>query len=252
MKFCDTHIHLLAPEWGHPVLKRVESARQNRIGLLLQPGVRVTDWPELLTLAEQNPEVYLAPGVHPLAAETWSERCAADLQKLCAQSKVLAIGEVGLDAALDVDLKLQHRVFTAQVKLACEAGLPLLIHCRRRTAEVLEVLQEYAARLHGGIWHGFSGSSESAQQIIAQGFALGIGPVLLRKNARKLPEALKGVPDSMLVLETDAPDMATGPETLITVARRLAELRGWTLKECARVTTENAHRILKLGVKSGE
>lgn len=252
MVLCDTHIHLLAPEWRSPVAERIESARQQGIGLLLQPGVNVSDWPALLGLAEENSLVYAAPGVHPLYAEDWSAACATELQVLCAHPKVLAIGEVGLDAALDVDLDRQRQTFVAQVAIACDAGLPLLIHCRRRSGEVLKVLQESAARLHGGIWHGFSGSSETAQQIVAQGFALGIGPVLLRENARKLPAALKDVPDHMLVLETDAPDMAAGPETLVRVARRLAALRGWTLEECARITTANAHRILRFGDKPGE
>jgi len=252
MVLCDTHIHLLAPEWRSPVAERIESARQQGIGLLLQPGVRMSDWPELLSLAEQSAEVYAAPGVHPLYAEDWSAACTAELQALCAHPKVLAIGEIGLDAALEVDQVSQHQVFTAQVAIACDAGLPLLIHCRRRTAEVIRILQEFAARLHGGVWHGFSGSRETAQRIIAQGFALGIGPVLLRENVRKLPEALKEIPDHMLVLETDAPDMAAGPETLMTVARRLAALRGWTLEECARITTANAHRIFQFGDKPGE
>jgi len=252
MRLSDTHIHLLASEWQEPVADRIDSARQLGIGLLLQPGVRGLDWPELLALAEEYDEVYAAPGLHPMCAEDWSHACAAQLRTLSIRAKVIAIGEIGLDALVDVDMARQRQAFDAQVRIACEAKLPLLIHCRKCTDAVLNILQEFGDRLNGGIWHGFSGSSETAQQIIKLGFALGVGPVLLRENARKLPEALKDIPDDMLVLETDAPDMATEPETLLAVAQRLAVLRGWTEAECVRLTTTNANRILKLGEMIGE
>lgn len=252
MVLCDTHTHLLAPEWLDPVADRIGLARRLGIGLLLQPGVRESDWPELLGLAEEYDEVYAAPGLHPMCAAGWSIASAAELRVLCSHTKVIAIGEVGLDALLDVDMARQREAFVDQVNIACEAKLPLLIHCRKRTNEVLEILQKFAARLNGGIWHGFSGSCETAQRIIKLGFTLGIGPVLLRDNVRRLPAALETVPDEMLVLETDAPDMATGPEALLAVAQRLAAIRGWTEEECARQTTANAKRILQLGDLIGE
>jgi len=252
MVLCDTHTHLLAAEWPDPLADRIGLARQLGIGLLLQPGVRVSDWPKLLALAEEYDEVYAAPGLHPMCAADWSNASAAELRVHCSHTKVIAIGEAGLDAQLDVDMTRQRQAFVAQVTIACEAKLPLLIHCRKCTNEVLKILQEFSDSLNGGIWHGFSGSSETAQQIIKLGFALGIGPVLLRDNVRRLPAALEVVPAEVLVLETDAPDMATGPEALLTVARRLAAIRGWTEEECARQTTANAKRVLQLGDIFGE
>ncbi|MCF6180395.1 MAG: TatD family hydrolase, partial [Geopsychrobacter sp.] len=147
---------------------------------------------------------------------------------------------------LDVALRVQERAFRAQLEIAVAAGLPVLIHCRKQTGQVLRILKEYDLRRVGGIWHGFSGSLETAGQIIRLGLKIGIGPVLLRENARKLPALVKLLPAEALLLETDAPDMASGPEVLLAVARRLAELRGWTLEETARITTENTQRLLHI------
>lgn len=246
MSYCDTHIHLLAPEWRGPVEERLEAARIAGIGQLLQPGVRSSGWDKLLALAHQQPGVYLAPGLHPICAAEWNATLAERLRKLCRLPQVLAVGEIGLDAMLDVDLQTQEAAFRGQLEIAQKEKMPVLIHCRKKTDALLHILRETSAWRTGGIWHGFSGSVETARQILDQGFLLGVGPVLLRENARKLPEVLRDVPPESLVLETDAPDMAAGPGVLLDVAQKLADLRGWTLAETARITTANAKRILNL------
>ncbi len=246
MIFSDTHIHLLAPEWQEPVRGRVEKAAQAGIELLLQPGVRSADWDSLIELACEHQSVYAAPGLHPQCAAEWSDSVAVRLRKLCCLPEVVAVGEIGLDAVLEVDQQLQERAFRGQVEVAISAGLPVLIHCRKKIAEVLEILSQAGAGEVGGILHGFSGSIETARQAIEIGLLIGVGPVLLRENARKLPAVVEQIPADMLVLETDAPDMATGPEVVIDVARKLAELRGWTMEETAKTTTANARRLLKL------
>ena len=246
MIFSDTHIHLLAPEWQKPVQWRIESAAQAGVELLLQPGVRSADWDSFIELARRHRTVYAAPGLHPLCAAEWSDSAAVRLHELCCLPEVVAIGEIGLDAVLEVDLQLQENAFRGQVEVAISAGLPVLIHCRKKVGEVLEILQKVGIDRVGGILHGFSGSMEIASRAIGLGLLIGVGPVLLRGNARKLPEVVKAIPAEMLVLETDAPDMATGPEVLIEVARKVAELRGLTLNEVAEITTLNARRLLKL------
>jgi TatD DNase family protein len=246
MTFCDTHIHLFAPEWKSPLASRLTTAQLAGIELSLQPGVRAAGWSELIDFAGQNPGVYAAPGLHPLCADAWDGAVASRLRDHCALPQVVAIGEIGLDALLDVELPVQERAFRGQLEIAFDAGLPVLIHCRKQTAAVLQILQEVDIARVGGIWHGFSGSLETARQIVALGIKLGIGPVLLRETARKLPEVVKLLPAETLVLETDAPDMATGPEVLLDVAKKLAEMRGWTLAETARITTENARKLLNI------
>ncbi|MFO7578346.1 MAG: TatD family hydrolase [Pelovirga sp.] len=246
MVFCDTHIHLLAPEWSSPVDERIAAAQAARIGYLVQPGVRVTDWQALLALARRHPRVYAAPGVHPAYAGQWNSVSAACLRRLTEDPRVVAVGEIGLDAACGRDLGEQEAVLRAQLAVALEARLPVLLHGRRATGALLDILcqMKIGARV-GGIWHGFSGSLEVARQLVEEGFLIGVGPVLLRANARKLPRVVSTLPATALVLETDAPDMASGPQVLLDVAQRIACLRGWTLNETARITTDNTLRLLQ-------
>jgi len=246
MLFCDTHIHLIAPEWQSPARVQIEQAADAGIALLLQPGVRSADWDDLIDLAQNHQAVYAAPGLHPMSAGEWNESVALRLLELCNQPRVIAVGEIGLDGVLDVDLRLQETAFCAQLEIAIAAGLPVLIHCRKKIAEVLAILGRTGVRKVGGILHGFSGSLEIAHQAIELGLLIGVGPVLLRENARRLPEVVKALPTAALVLETDAPDMAPQPEVLIDVARKVAELRGWTLQETAQITTANVYRLLKI------
>ena len=246
MLFCDTHIHLLAPEWSEPVQQRIEKAADFGIELLLQPGVRSGDWDALVTLAQCHRAVYAAPGLHPMCAAEWNHSSSARLRELCCLPDVIGVGEIGLDAMVDVDPQLQEQAFRGQLDVAIEADLPVLIHCRKKVGEVLDLLQQVGIDRVGGILHGFSGSMEIVSRAIGLGLLIGVGPILLRGNARKLPEVVNAIPAEMLVLETDAPDMATGPEVLIEVARKVAELRGLTLNEVAEITTLNARRLLKL------
>jgi TatD DNase family protein len=246
MVLCDTHIHLLAPDWDLPISERLPRLAQSGVGLQVQPGVRAADWEDLIALAQQHPGVYAAPGLHPLYAADWNTELEARLGRLCRLPEVVAIGEIGLDGVIGVAEQLQETAFRAQLELAVAVGLPVLIHCRKQTAQVLKLLQQSGVSRVGGIWHGFSGSLETAEQAVGQGLLIGVGPVLLRENARKLPEVVQSLPAEAMVLETDAPDMATAPGALLEVAAKLAELRGWSLAETAATTTANARRLLKL------
>jgi TatD DNase family protein len=167
-----------------------------------------------------------------------------------------AVGEIGLDALIDSpDLEVQERAFRSQLRLAVEAQLPVLIHCRRATGRLLDILREEKSQRVGGIFHAFSGSIETAMEAIRLGFVLGFGGPLTYPNARRILEVLRQVPKDAIVLETDAPDMSphphrgepNAPANLPFIARRVAEVRGWSEEETARVTTENARRILKAG-----
>jgi TatD DNase family protein len=144
------------------------------------------------------------------------------------------------------------------IGIARDTGRPLLLHCRGTTGRLLGVLRSEGAAAVGGIAHAFSGSLETARQLIGLGFALGIGGVVTFPEARRLAEVVRTVPAEWLVLESDAPDLPphpyrghpNRPEWLALVAARVAELRGWTVAETARITTANARRVLHL--PSGE
>lgn len=244
MRLYDTHIHLCAAAWKLPLPLRIQQLEEVGVDQLLVPGVSADGWDELASLGRRFPGVVCAPGLHPLSAADWNCELELRLRRLCRHSAVVAIGEIGLDGSAGADETLQMKAFRAQLQVAADCGLPVLIHCRHRTGALIQELRQAGTRLVGGIWHGFSGSLETAEQLIDLGMLIGVGPVLLRRNARKLPEVVRRVPPEALVLETDAPDMTPEPAALVRVAERLAELRSWSLEETARITTANARRLL--------
>jgi len=247
----DTHIHLDAPELSGQGLKLLPAAQQCGINRFIVPGVRVSGWAGMLALAKNVENVYLAPGLHPAYANQWNDAAASQLRELTQQSKVVAIGEIGLDGTVAIPLPQQEIVFRAQLEIALDAGLPVLLHVREATGAVLTILRELGiGQRIGGIWHGFSASLPVAEELVELGFMIGVGPILLRENARKLPDAVNALPLSALVLETDLPDMAEKPEVLLTVAEKVAELRGWRLEEVAQITTENAGQLFRFQDKS--
>lgn len=244
LNWFDTHIHLFAPEWSDAPETLHRQARSAGITKMLMPGVRVADWPRLLELARQLEGVYLAPGLHPVYSDQWNTEAATTLVRMTADPRVVAIGEIGLDAVAGPGREIQEEAFRAQLEIAVEAGLPVLIHSRKRTGRVIDILRELGVgRKVGGIWHGFSGSVQTAGELVGLGFKIGVGPILLRQSARKLPEVVGALGAESLVLETDAPDMIDSPAGLIAVATRLAELKGWSLEETAGWMTDNSEAL---------
>jgi TatD DNase family protein len=249
----DTHVHLDAP----PLVDDpgvIEAARRVGVGKFLVPGVSSDGWEGLLRLAGSN-GIRVAPGMHPQFAHEWGEGAAARLRGLTGHPAVAAIGEIGLDALIDTPRGEQERAFRGQLRIAAEAGLPVLIHCRKATERLMEILRGEDAEQVGGIFHAFSGSLETALAAIRCGFAIGFCGTLTYPNARRAPSVLKGIPPEWIVLETDAPDLAphpyrgkdNHPAYLPLIAAKVAEIRGWSREEAARITTDNAMRVLKIG-----
>jgi TatD DNase family protein len=244
MPFCDTHIHLVASGAERMADIWVESAAAAGIDCLIQPGVRIGDWDALVTLTQRHASVYAAPGIHPMCADQWGDEAALRLKELIHHPKVVAIGEIGLDAVVGPAQEVQERVLRAQLQIALDYGLPVLLHCRQKKGALLAILRELdIGRRIGGVWHAFSGSSAFARELVDLGFSIGVGPILLRHNARKLLEVVAALPASAILLETDLPDMAQAPEELIKVAQRIAEIKNLTLDGVAKVTTENALKL---------
>lgn len=253
--YFDTHAHLDLTPLIQDLDVELRLARQQGVQGWLLPGVRRSGWAGLLGCASHHPALWAAPGLHPMAVDDWSAAVGAELEGLLAAEKVVALGEVGLDALPGFPAaEVQEAALRGQIRLALAARRPLLIHCRRAFGRLLEILrQENAARV-GGIFHGFSGSLEVAQDAIRLNFAIGIGAVLTRPNARRLPQVAATIPAEWLVLETDAPDLppylfrgqVNRPAYLTYAAEALANLRGWDLQETGRLTTSNALRVLGL------
>jgi len=251
IKAFDTHLHLDAFD---DLNRALDDARTAGIDGWVVPGVSPDSWAKIIALAEGHPGVHAAPGIHPMSADRYRPADAAALRRLLAHPRAIAVGEVGLDRQADVPWLVQEEVFVEMIRLARETDKPLLVHARKSIERILEILLREGAAEIGGIFHAFSGSVETAQRIIDAGFVLGIGGVVTWSDARRLPEVVRALPATAMVLETDAPYLTPEPHRgesnrpayLALVAERVAELRNWSVEETVRVTTENARRVLKL------
>lgn len=258
----DTHLHLDFDAFDADRDQVIERAVAAGVIRMITIGINRETSRRAVALAEQHGAVYAAVGVHPNDAGEWDESAKAELRELAAHPKVVAIGEIGLDYYWDrVPRDRQQTVFRAQLDLAAELGLPVIIHDREAHADVLRVVREWVADSapeRRGVFHCFSGDEEMARQALDLGFFIGVdGPVTF-KNARRLQALVAVLPLDRLLVETDAPFLAphpyrgkrNEPAYVRLVAEKVAELHGLPLAEVARATTQNASRLFaKLAVE---
>lgn len=260
MELIDTHCHLDFDSFDadrEAVLDRAQRAGVLRV---VNPGIDLASSQAAVTLAQVHPSVYAAVGVHPNeAARVWQgEATLQTLRRLAQNPRVVAIGEIGLDYYRDRTPRgLQWTVLRAQLDLAAELSLPVLLHNREATADLLALLREWCADLRRqghplagrpGIWHAFSGDEQAAQQAIDLGFYLGLGGPLTFKNAPERRQVTAALPLERLVLETDAPFLAphpyrgrrNEPAYVRLVAETLAQIKNLSLETIAQQTTANA------------
>ena len=250
--FFDSHCHL-----DHPLLSRdlpgvLAAARSAGVTRFLVPGVNPQQWPDIASLALRFPEVFAAFGVHPMHADLLSPEVLAELQRL--SPAAAAIGEIGLDYALAAPPReVQRHAFRSQLRLAIQAGLPVLIHCRKAFADLLTILKEEGVGGTGGVMHAFSGSPETARDCIRLGLHISLAGTVTYRNAVRPLEVAALVPLERLLLETDAPDLAPEPyrggvnlpHYLLETAARVAQIRETGMGELARATAENALRLFR-------
>lgn len=250
----DTHCHLFAAEFAGQHAKILQAAEAVGVTDLVVPTVERRDFAVVRQLCERYPACRPAYGIHPIFVESASEDDLAALRETLRSGQPVAVGEIGLDFFIEPhDQARQAHFFAAQLKLAREFDLPVLLHTRRAVDATLKLLRQ--SRVRGGIAHAFSGSAQQAAEFIKLGFKLGFGGAMTYPRATRLRELARTLPLSSLVLETDAPDMAPAfvppgepnlPEYLPRIAATLASLRGLPLDEIARITTDNALAVLPL------
>ena len=262
----DTHCHLDAAEFNADRDDVVARARAAGVTQIVIPAVDVHNLDTVRLLAIKHDFAY-ALGIHPLcvmrAAEGDLDKLAEALETHRADPRLVAVGEIGLDYFVEgIDPEVQQHFYLEQLKLAKRAGLPVLVHVRRSADKLLAGLRRVDFP-HGGIAHAFNGSEQQAQAFIDLGFKLGFGGTLTFDRSLQIRRIAASVPETALVMETDAPDIPphwlykTAAEReaepgqarnesseLPRIAENLAELRGWTLERTAEVTSANAHAAL--------
>lgn len=257
--FFDTHCHLDDPRLLPRLGSLIPEAAAAGVSRFLIPGVSPEGWPAIAALAAAFPQVVPAFGVHPMHAHLVTPEVLSELRRL--SRGAAAIGEIGLDYALaEPSRQAQQEAFRAQLRVAREAGVPVLIHCRKAFADLLAIMAEEGGGSLGGVMHAFSGSPETARDCLRLGLHISLAGSVTYANARRPLEAALAVPLERLLLESDAPDLAPEPYRggvnlpayLLATARRVAEIKGVTLRELARATTANAVGLFGAGSRDAK
>jgi TatD DNase family protein len=258
--FIDTHCHLDATEFEGAQASVIRSAQTVGVSRIVVPSVSRNNFDSVRELCQQYPNCSPAYGIHPMYVDDATPGDLAVLREYLKQHQAVAIGEIGLDFFIQhYDRARQEHFFIEQLQLAREFDLPVLLHLRRAQDTALKHLRQINGRgghstgLMTGIAHAFNGSRQQADEFIKLGFKLGFGGAMTYPRATKLRELAATLPLDSIVLETDAPDippdflergLPNEPQYIARIAQTLAELRGLSLEEVARVTTANALSVL--------
>lgn len=251
----DTHAHYDSSQFNADRDAVLSVLPGQGVGLVVNPGCDLDSSRKAVEIAEQYPFVYAAVGVHPEDCGSWQDGDVDELRALAAHPRVVAIGEIGLDYYWkDNPRELQQRVFRAQLALAAELDLPVIVHDREAHGDSLAIVKEFPQAR--GVFHCFSGSAEMARELVELGWMVSFTGVLTYKNARKAVEAAQAIPMDRLMIETDSPYMAPVPHRgernhsgyVAHTCQRLAELKGITAEECARITWENGVNFFQISI----
>ncbi|MCX9156716.1 TatD family hydrolase [Niveibacterium sp. 24ML] len=243
----DTHIHLDAEEYRTSLPDVLTRARQAGVAGFVLPAVEPANFSAVAALASENADVAPAYGIHPLYVDRIDDGALLALRQQLAQGGAVAVGEIGLDYYVEgLDRERLQQVYLAQLKLAREFELPVLLHLRRAQDDVLKHLRRI--RVRGGIAHAFNGSRQQADAFIALGFKLGFGGAMTYTGSSRIRALARELPLECIVLETDGPDIAPAwrpqgpslPAELPRYAAELAELRGISVDTVALQTSRNA------------
>ena len=251
----DTHAHMDDRSFDEDRQELLAALPVEGISLLMNPGCSYESSLNAIALAESYDYIYAAVGSHPDVADEVDDALIAKYRELCSRHpKVKAIGEIGLDYHYeDIPREIQKRAFRLQMELARELDLPVIVHEREAHEDGLKIVDEFPTVK--GVFHCYSGSLEMARELIKRGWYIGFTGVLTFKNARKAIEVAAEIPLDRIVIETDCPYMApvpfrgkrNDPGKVLYMANKLAELRGITPEEAARITLENGKRLYRIG-----
>ncbi len=251
----DTHAHMDDRAFDADRAQLLAALPQQGIQYLMNPGCSLASSRNADALSQEYDYIYAAVGSHPDAADEVNDQVLQEYRMLCKQNpKIRAIGEIGLDYHYeDIPRELQQKAFRAQMALAAELKLPAIVHERDAHGDGMQIVSEFPDVT--GVFHCYSGSLEMAKWLIDRGWYIGFTGVLTFKNARKAVEVAAAIPLERLVLETDCPYMApepfrgrrNDPGKLYRMAEELAKLRGISVEEVHRITTENGKRLYGIG-----
>jgi TatD DNase family protein len=251
----DTHVHLNDEQYHEDLQEVIERAQAEGVTNMVVVGFDRKTIQRAMELAEEYPFIYACIGWHPVDAIDMTDEDLRWIEELTNHPKVVAIGEMGLDYHWDKSPKdIQKEVFRKQIRLARKVKLPIVIHNREATADIMEILKEEHAEDVGGIMHCFSGSPEVAKECVKMNFYISLGGPVTFKNAKKPKEVAAEVPLDKLLIETDCPYLAPHPYRgkrnepgyVKLVAEEIAAIKGVSFDEVALVTSQNAKKVFDI------
>lgn len=246
----DSHCHLDAPEFDADRAQVLARARAAGVAAQVVPAIRLADFAALRDLCAANADLHPAYGLHPMFLADHAPAHVDALRDWLGRERAVAVGECGLDFFVEgLDAQAQREYFAAQLQLARDFDLPVIVHARRAVDEVIATIKRFAPLR--GVVHSYSGSAEQARQLWNLGFLVGLGGPVTYERAHRLRSLVATMPLKFLLLETDAPDqpLATHrgernePTHLVEVAETIARLRDADVESFAQATTANAKRL---------
>ena len=251
----DTHAHYDSRQFNEDRDELLSSLPEQGVSLILNPGCDIPTSRMAVELAEKYPFMYAAVGFHPEELEGAELSDLEEIRRLAAHEKVVAIGEIGLDyywVKDEAGRKKEQEFFRAQLALAEELNLPVIVHDREAHGDTLAIVKEFPNVT--GVFHCYSGSVEMAQELVKLGWMISFTGVLTYHNARKTVEVAEAIPLERLMIETDSPYMAPVPHRgkrnhsglVMHVCERLAEIKGISVSECAKATLKNGCHLFHI------
>ena len=253
----DSHCHLNKRDFGADVEHVITRAQESHVQLMVSISTDLNEMPELLTLVEQHKPLYCSVGIHPHEAALYPDLSISDLMVYADCPKVVGLGETGLDYYYNNSPKeIQKRALRVHIQAHKKTHLPLIIHSREGEEDLLTIFDEENVTSiedgrSPGVIHCFSGTKTFALETLKRGFHISISGIITFKNAHELREIVKDLPLDRLLIETDAPFLApvpyrgkrNEPAFVVETAKCISEIKGISLEEIQRSTTENFHTV---------
>lgn len=254
MQLIDTHIHINFDSFSSDLEAIRGRWQEAGVIRLVHSCVEPKEFSQIQTIANRFPEVSFAVGLHPLDADKWTDKTTDQITQLAtSDSRVVAIGEIGLDFYKAQNLDQQEKVFETQLKIAHKLNKPIIIHCRDAARRMLEILHNFWSNHNSipGVMHCWSGTPEEALAFIELGFYISFSGIVTFKNALAVQQSARIVPSDRLLIETDCPFLAPVPKRgkrnepayVKYVAEKLAEIREVPRETIATQTTKNAEEL---------